>query len=343
MPVRRPRIKDVAERAGVSPTTVSLVLNSRPGARIPDDTRDRVHRAAAEIGYTPNTLARNLRTRGSQTIGFVSDEITTTPFAVRMVEAAQEAAWARGYLLFLVNTGGSAETERATVEALLQQQVDRFVYACMWHRVVPLPVGLPTDTVFLNARPVGGGHRAVVPDDRAGARAAIRELLAHGHRRIAFIDDELAPEASGLRLLGYHDALAEHGVAPDPALHVRTSASTRGGAAAGGALFDRPAAERPTGFFCFNDRVAMGAYRAARHRGLRVPEDVSIVGYDDQEFIAAELDPPLTTVALPHREMGRWAIEALLGPEGSHDGRTDEPVLMPCPLIRRESVGPPPG
>jgi LacI family transcriptional regulator len=101
-------------------------------------------------------------------------------------------------------------------------------------------------------------------------------------------------------------------------------------------------AQRPTALFCFNDRVAMGAYRAARHRGLQIPQDLSIVGFDDQQFIAADLEPPLTTVALPHAAMGRWAIETLLGDVGDvpKDGET---YLMPCPLVRRKSVAPPPG
>ena len=265
----RPGIKDVARAAGVSMTTVSLVLNGKDGGRISDSTRRRVHDVVASLGYAPNSLAQGLRAQRSQTIGFLSDRITTTPFAVSMVQAAQEAAWRRGYLLFLLDTGGDREIEAAAVAQLHQQQVAGIVYASMFHQVVPAPGGLPDDAVFLDARPEGGGFRSVVPDDRGGARAATFELLDQGHRRIAFVDDERAPVASELRLLGYQDALSERGVPFDPALHVTGGSAASGGLAAAGELLDRPPDERPTGIFCFNDRMAMGAYRAARHRGPR--------------------------------------------------------------------------
>ncbi|WP_024286393.1 LacI family DNA-binding transcriptional regulator [Cellulomonas sp. KRMCY2] len=342
--MKRVGIKDVARGAGVSPTTVSLVLNGQTEARIPAATRDRVRRVAEEIGYSPNSLARSLRTRRTHTIGLISDQIATTPFAVQMVEAAQDVARENGYLLFLVNTGSDAEVEHDAIEALLAQQVDGMIYACMWHRVVDAPARLPLGTVFLDGRPAGGGFPAVVPDDRAGAMAAVQELVDHGHRRIAYIDAGEAPVpiASALRYSGYLDVLRAAGIEPDPSLHVEASITTAaGGVAAAGELLDRPPGQRPTALFCFNDRVAMGAYRAARHRGLEIPRDVSIVGYDDQQYIAAALDPPLTTVALPHYEMGRWAVEVLVGLREAPT-ENDGVVLMPCPLIRRESVAPPP-
>ena len=340
--VDRPRLKDVARAAGVSTATVSLVLNDRhEGVRIPAETRRRVRQVAEDLGYSPNTLARSLRTQRSQTVALLSDQIVTTPFAVPIVAAAQEAAWRRGYLLFLFDTGGNPQIERAAIASLQQQQVAAIIYATMYHRVVPVPPGLPEQTVFVNCRPRGGGYAAAVPDERGGARAAVLELLDYGHRRIAFLDDELTPEASALRQLGLRDALAERGAIFDPALHLRAPASAAGGQAVG-ALLDLPNDRRPTGVFCFNDRMAMGVYRAARQRGLRIPQELSVVGFDDQEYLAAELDPPLTTVALPHRDMGRWAVEALLdGPDadaGSGAAQSTGTVLMPCPLVRRDSV-----
>ncbi len=336
-------IRDVAAAAGVSPTTVSLVLNARAPGRIPESTRERVRAAAAELGYEPNALARGLRTQRTHTIGLISDKIATTPYAVRMVEAAQDVARDHGRLVFLVNTDGDPALERDAVQALLARQVDGLVYACMWHRVVDPPAGLPAGTVFLDCAPVGGGYPAVVPDDHGGARTAVRALLDAGHRRIAYvdIDEDPLPIASGLRLAGYREELAAAGVDPDPALHVRTASNAAGGRAAVDALLTLPADRRPTGLFFFNDRMAAGAYVSARHHGLRIPEDLSIVGYDDQQLIAAELDPPLTTVALPHYEMGRWATEVLLGSIEAPDGE-DGVLRMPCPLIPRASVGPPP-
>ena len=116
-------------------------------------------------------------------------------------------------------------------------------------------------------------------------------------------------------------------------------ADSAGGYAASLRLLDVAAEVRPTALFCFNDRMAMGAYAAAHHRGLSVPGDLSVVGYDDQQLVAAELDPPLTTIALPHYEMGRWAMEVALGLRHADPAA---PHLMPCPVIRRGSVGPPP-
>lgn len=337
-------IKDVARRAGVSPATVSLVLNGRTGTRITEATRDRVRQAASDLGYAPNSLARSLRTKRTRTIGLLSDQIATTPFAVAMVKAAHEAARERGYLLFQLETEDDRETERQALDLLQQQQVAGVVYAFMHHRVVDPPENLPPGTVFLDARPRAGGYAAVVPDDRGGARAATQELIDAGHRRIAFVDDDLQPVASHLRLAGYRDALSAAGIPFDATLHVRDEVSAAGGSSAAGALLDRPDGERPTAIFCFNDRMAMGAYRAVRHRGLQIARDVSIVGYDDQQYIAADLDPPLTTVALPHYEMGRWAMETLFAHlDGQERGEPGDPELMPCPLVRRQSVGPPPG
>jgi LacI family transcriptional regulator len=323
---------------------VSLVLSGKTEARIPQVTRERVHRIAAEIGYAPNTLARSLRTRRTHTIGLISDQIATTPYAVEMIAAAQDVARARGYLLFLVNTGSDRQVERDALDELLSHQVEGLVYACMWHQVLDAPAGLPAGSVFLDARPAAGGYPAVVPDDHGGAVAAVRELVAHGHRRIAHITsgEEPVPVAAGLRRDGYLEVLQEAGIDVDPRLCVDASVSTAaGGLEAAGRLLDLPEGSRPTAIFCFNDRMAMGAYRAARHRDLEIPRDLSIVGYDDQQSIAEALDPPLTTVALPHYDMGRWAMEVVLGlrePPTDDDG-----VLhMPCPLVRRDSVAPPP-
>ncbi|PFG44473.1 LacI family transcriptional regulator [Isoptericola jiangsuensis] len=337
----RVRISDVATAAGVSTATVSLVLNDRV-ERISPATAARVRQAAAAVGYTPNTVARGLRTQRTHTLGLISDTIATTPFAGRMLAGAQDAAREHGYLVFLVDTDADPKVEEKAIRALVGQQVDAMIYAAMWHRVVEAPAGLPTGTVFLDCRPSGGGFPAVVPDDRQGGVAAVRELVAAGHRRIAYVDvaEDEPPVASGLRHQGYLEVLAEAGITPDPALHARGETSAAGGCAAVGRLLDLPADRRPTGIFCFNDRMAAGAYVAAHRRGMDVPRDVSIVGYDDQQLVAGEQDPPLTTVALPHYEMGRWATEVALGVR--EPPREDSTHLMPCPIVRRDSVGPPP-
>lgn len=337
----RVRMSDVAAAAGVSTATVSLVLSGAGGDRISAQTQAKVREAAAAIGYAPNSVARSLRTQRTRMIGLLSDTIATTPFAGRMLAGANDAAREHGHLVVLVDTDGDRAQERHAVEALTGQRVDAMIYARMWHQVVDAPAGLAEGSVFLDCRPAHGGWPAVVPDDREGGVAATRELVAAGHRRIAYLD---APEGAGvvaseLRLQGYLQVLAEAGITPDPALHVRGETDAGGGRAAAEVLLDLPADRRPTALFCFNDRMAMGVYNAAHRRGLRIPDDLSIVGYDDQQLIAAELDPPLTTVALPHYEMGRWAMEVALGERKADPA---EPHRMECPVIRRGSVGPPP-
>ncbi|HLT82712.1 MAG TPA: LacI family DNA-binding transcriptional regulator, partial [Phototrophicaceae bacterium] len=187
---RKPRIRDVAELAGVAPSTVSVVLNDTAGARVAGSTRDRVRAAAAELGYAPNSLARGLRTQRSETLAFIGDVIATTPYAGELIQGAQEAAWEAGYLLMVVNTGGDARLEERAVQALRQQQVEGALYATMYHRAVTVPDvlrGLPT--VLLDARPVAGEATFVVPDEQTGAEDAVEELVRHGHRRIGFVRD----------------------------------------------------------------------------------------------------------------------------------------------------------
>ncbi|WP_347978115.1 LacI family DNA-binding transcriptional regulator [Microbacterium sp. ProA8] len=335
----RARISDVAAAAGVSVTTVSLVMNDVE-SRISDETRQRVREAARAIGYAPSSVARGLRTQQTRTVGLISDQIATTPFAGDMLAGAQDAARENGYLVFLIDTGGDSVIEADAIRALTAQQVDALIYACMWHQVVPAPTGLPAGAVFLDCRPEGGGFRSVVPDDRAGGAAAVRQLVAAGHRRIAYIDTDDTPIASALRHEGYLEVLAENGIPVDPSLHVHGETTARGGRAAFEQLLELPEEQRPTAIFCFNDRMAAGVYIAAHRRGLDIPRDLSIVGYDDQQLVAAEQDPPLTTIALPHYDMGRWAMEVALGVRA--EGDEDATHLMECPVIRRDSVGPPP-
>lgn len=334
----RVRLADVAKAAGVSPATVSLVLNDAE-SRISDETKERVRRVADEVGYSPNPIARSLRTRVTGTIGLVSDRIATTPFAGRMLAGAQEVARENGRLVILVDTDGHPEIESDAISTLVNHRVDGMVYASMYHRVIPAPAGLPAGTVFLDCRPEDGGYPAVVPDDYAGGRVATQELVDAGHRRIAFIDnDEDRPVAAELRLRGYLDVLAENGIEPDPALHVFSPTSAAGGQQASAALFALAPERRPTGVFAYNDRIAAGVVTWAHRHGIRIPDDLSVVGYDDQQLVAAELDPPLTTVSLPHAAMGRWAMEVALG---LREADTESPHLMDCPIVRRASVGPP--
>lgn len=348
-PRARATLKDVARQAGVSVTTVSVVLNDkRDGVRVPEATRARVLDAARELGYRPNQMARGLRAQTSRAVGFLSAQAITTPFAVDLLAAAQQVATAHDNLLFVVDVGTAADPAalESAMDSLLQHQVASFVVACNFHQYVETVSELPASTVFVNGRPRGGSFRSIVPDERRAAFDAVSELLGQGHRRVAFLDDNSGTIASGLRHRGYLDALAAHDIDPDPRLHAVVDSMVRGGSR-GAELLDLPERQRPTGVFCFNDHMAMGLYRAARARGLRIPADLSVVGFDDHYFIASELDPPLTTMRLPHWEMGEIALKTVLGEEtpGLTWTRDEDGVvltLVECPIVRRESVGPPP-
>jgi LacI family transcriptional regulator len=351
---RRIGITDVAAAAGVSVTTVSHILNRVDGKRISPATRERVLQAAEELGYAPNTLARGLRLQRSQTIGFVSDEIATTPNAGRIILGAQEAAAAQGVLMLLVNTGNDDDLERRSIEMLLQRQVDGVLYAAMYHRIVQLPDTLrSTPCVLLDARSEDSSVPFVVPDEVQGGYVAVREFTDHGHRRIGFVVQEADVPARRLRLEGYRRALDEVGVAFDPSLVASEprfpTGPDAGDAAAGYRAARRLLAlePRPTALFCFNDRMAVGAYRLAAEMGLSIPGDLSIVGFDNQEVISEAFFPALTTVQLPHYEMGARAVAQLLRLIGNED-RTQRQVaqetqeMLLCPLVKRASVASPP-
>ena len=340
----RPSIRAVAALAGVSPTTVSHALSGTRAVRA--ETRERVIRAAADLGYTPNRLASGLRLRRSGVIGLVSDRIATTPFAGRIVQGAQDAARERGVVLMVVDAEGDADLEAQQLGALLDHRVDGILLARMSHQVVARPPALgEIPTVVVDGVPADGWLvPAVAPDERGIATTAVEHLVAAGHRRIAMAsatDD--APATRG-REAGFHEALAGAGLAATGL--ERGASDAHGGRAAGRRLLDRPSADRPTAVFCFNDQMAMGVYQAASAIGLAVPVDCSVVGVDDLEIVADALEPGLTTIALPHRAMGRWGMTTLLDRiEGaSADGVSTDAastVLLACELVERGSVGPP--
>ena len=339
-------IKEVAVAAGVSVTTVSHVLNDVKYARISPETRDKVKSAAEQLGYGPNRLAQALRTQRTGMLGLVSEDIATTPHAGRIILGADEAARARGYNLMIINTSGSAspESRDADVEALLERRVDGILYATMYHRQVQVPVNLGSvPSVLVDSVSTGGSITAVVPDEEGGARAAVGILLAAGHTRIGFLNNTDDVPATRDRLRGFRATLTEAGLDGDAAPVESEISEVQGGYEAARRMLARE--DRPTGLFCYNDRMAMGAYRAAAELGLSIPADLSVVGFDDQELIAANLYPGLTTVALPHYEMGAWAAENLID---AIEGKTDlalmalHPTILDCPLVARDSVAAPP-
>lgn len=275
------------------------------------------------------------------TVALISDVIATTPYAGQLIQGAQDAAWRAGYLILLVNTGGDGELEQRAIAALRQQQVSGALYATMYHQVVAVPQGLAgLPLVFLDARPDDNSVSSVVPDEEGGARTAVRELARHGHQRIAFILDERDGPAATGRLAGYHSTVRDLGLRDDPAFVVRARSDSSGGREAARQLLNLP--ERPTAIFAFNDQMAIGVYHAAAECGLRIPQDLSVVGFDDLYVIGREMLPGLTTVALPHYAMGEVAAELLLGAVEGDAEPSPAVRLVDCLLVERGSVGPVP-
>lgn len=329
----RVTIREVALRAGVSTTTVSHVINDKPGARIGEDARRRVREAVDELGYRHNALAANLVKGQSTFIGLVADSIATTPFAGQIIRGAQDEAWRLGYVLLIANTEGNVSVEQEALSMMLAHHVHGILYSSWYHRHVELPDGLSeADHVLVNCY-ASPGVKAVVPDEVGGGRSATDLLLAAGHRRVAFLNTTSPSPARSGRLEGHRQALRAVGLEPDPTLVIDTAPDQEGGYVAGRRLLDLGV----TGVACHNDRVAMGVYDALREAGLDIPGDVSVVGFDNQEVIAAHLRPTLSTVGLPHYELGVRGVRVLLGEEELQG----DVLRVPCPPLERNSVAPP--
>ncbi|WP_329234405.1 LacI family DNA-binding transcriptional regulator [Streptomyces canus] len=339
----RPTSRDVARLAGVSHTAVSFVFNGRAEGNLSPATQERIREAAAQLGYRPDPVARGLRRRRTAVIGLVTDEIASSPFAGRLLRGAMETAWDSDHLILTVDSGGDPAKEDAAVAELLDRRVDGIIYAAMSLRRVRVPEGLHrTHSVLANCLPEDDSLPAVVPAERAGGRTAARLLLGAGHRRLAVIGG-LDDIASVERTRGFRDALRAEGVTVPGEWIVRGGGEISAGYAGALRLLDgvEPGG-RPTGVLCYNDRVAAGVLHAATRLGIDVPADLSVVGYDDQEHMAAFLTPPLTSVALPHRAMGETAARLLL--DAIEAGRTPPATVrrLACPVVSRASVGPAP-
>jgi LacI family transcriptional regulator len=328
---------DVAKLAGVSQTTVSFVVNNTPNTGIPEETRQRILDAIHELGYRPNAFAKSLRLKRSQIIGFVTDEILTSPYAGKIIQGAQDAAGAAGKILLLVNTGGDPELERVDIETMLEHQVDGMIYATMCHRLVTPPEQCyEIPSVLLDCYCEDRSLPSVVPDEVKSALNAIKTLLQRGHRRIGFINCiDSVPSVSG-RLDGYRQALEVYDVPFREELLLYGESHADSGYENAMQLMQFPAP--PTAIFCYNDQMAMGVYDALRELKLNIPEDVAVMGFDNLEIIAAYLHPRLSTMELPHYEMGQWAVNYLL--EHLEKNGHPRPVqhMITCRYIERASV-----
>lgn len=332
----KPTMSDVAAACGVSQATVSLVLNNAPGTRVSEATRAAVVAKARELGYR----------RGGRVVGrrplvaMLIDDVTCSPHVAGLIEGVSEAANELGLLVTVLPTAGDEAVERAALEHIAAVGAKGVICARLVTQEVEPPEALARwPVVFLNCYARGNPQPSVVPGDLAAGMTATLALLDAGHRRIAFIGGEPSIEASRERLKGYRRALAMRDVPADPALVVQGGWTVAGGLAAFQALRRLP--DPPTAVFCFCDRTAVRVYNAAGALGLRIPEDLSVVGFDNEDF-TADMRPPLTTVELPHADMARQAVEELHRMLTQPGAALRHPRMkFDCPLIERASVAAP--
>lgn len=333
-------LKNVAEAAGVSAATASIVLNGRAEGRVSEEVANRVFAKAKELNYRPNLTARSLRTQESKTIGLISDQIATTPFAGQMLAGAQDVAWRNGWLLLLINTEDDKNFEDAATKALIQRNVDGFIYASMYHREVSIPKSIADrQVVLLDCFDRAKAFDSVVPAEYKGSRVATEHLVANGHKKIAHITDSNNTVASPERLRGFKDVLTENKITINDSYILKMPGSN---SREGYVMTQKLLAlkERPTAIFAYNDRMALGAYEAIQEIGLEVGKDISVIGFDNQPYFADALRPGLTTVQLPHYEMGAWAAQHMLDQLKNSESNKPMQNQIDCALVVRNSVGP---
>lgn len=316
-------IYDVAKSAGVSPKTVSRVLNGE--ARVRETTRQAVHEAMAQLDYVPSSAARTMRSNRSGLIGLVSSALTSgyeRPDQIGLpdlllVQAIQQRLEPTGMTLLMADSGGRPERVTALLRTFAEHQVEGLFYVAPYHQELELPQtpGIP-HTVCVNGFETGTTP-AVVPDDYAGQRALVEALIERGHRRIAYLTLPPSYIATHKRTQAWRDALSTAGLSDDPTL-LRAGDADQPSATPESTLQEDAVdhflslPDPPTVICTGNDRMAMRLYGLLRSRGLRIPEDISVVGYDDYRLISETLFPALTTVELPYRQMGEQAADLLL-------------------------------
>lgn len=361
----RIRMAEVADMAGVSQATVSLVLTNAPNTRISEATRERVVEAARKLGYRRRG---RFSPEGSipRVIGLLINDVLSSPFVFQFVAGATDQAADHGVILVTISTDGNQAQEAEAIKLLNAVSAEGVVYSsAKFQEMDDLPGFFDrASVVMLNCSERTNGRPSVVVGDFQGAFAATKTLIDARHRRIAHMTGDPAHFSSRERERGFRAAMADAGIAIDESLVViggrplrtalvgasdnllpsdRPMASTMGWTIPAArevaeALLSRP--DRPTAIFCFFDRMASACYDVAKKLGLSIPGDLSIVGFDD-EFFAEALDPPLTTVELPHYEMAAQAVDILVNAKPGTTGEVS--TVVQGRLIERQSVAAPKG
>jgi LacI family transcriptional regulator len=327
-------LREVAKRAGVSIKTVSRIVNN--DASVTAKTRASVQQHLNELRYVPNHAARQMRSGTSSVYGLMTDTVTTTPFSVDIVRGVQSALSQKHQTLIIATSDGDAQREKELWTMFRAHRVAGVIYAAMFHRAHD--VGQPAfDRDIILANCFADGKDSIIPDDEGGGYAQARYLLERGHRNIGIVTLIPDIEATRLRANGMRRAFQEAGVVFDERM---MRPGYRGPVGNEVSCVHEVAREfltktRPTAIICGNDTIAMQIYAVAASLGLSIPQDLSIIGFDDFKLISETLSPQLTTVALPYFEIGRRAVEMMNLPKSKASR-----VLVPCPLVERHSCRP---
>ncbi|MGH8868658.1 MAG: LacI family DNA-binding transcriptional regulator [Actinomycetes bacterium] len=337
--MHRPTLRDVADRSGVHPATASRALNPETRHLVNDETAERVQRIAQSLGYRPNPVARSLKTARSASIGLVIPDLTN-PLFPPIVRGVEDVLGTVGYNAWVVNTDNDPEREAAGVESMRTRNVEGFVVATshLEHPLVEQLADAGTPLVLVNRRVGRPDIPSVTPDDAAGVSMAMRHLVELGHRDIVHLAGPQDLSTGVNRLRGYRQALDDHGLAYVPERVVVCHQFTE---PAGAEALNRLLGDGVdfTAVLAGNDLLAMGCYDALAEHGLSCPDDVSVVGFNDVPFVD-KLSPPLTTVRLPHYELGAEAARLLLD-ELREPRRHPRSVLLPLTLVVRRSTAQP--
>lgn len=345
-------IYDVAKAANVSPKTVSRVLNG--DAPVGRETKDAVEAAIALLGYVPSNAARMMRSNRSGLVGLITGAISlpnepTIPSGLPdlfIVQGIQRAMSATNKTLMIADTGGRLDRVPHLMQTFLQHRVEGLIYVAEYHQKVALPP-VPADTPLVLANCFDDiGTPAVLPDDQRGQRELVEQLIASGHRRIAYLTLPEHMVANTLRKAGYLEALRNAGIAADPALIECGDYDGREDETqilwdAIDGMLRLP--DPPTVLCCGNDKMAVRVYGILRSRGVKVPDEISVAGYDNYRVMAETLFPPLTTVELSYTAIGVRAAQRLMAlisaPDAKASGRDDlGPTLVSGPVYWRGSV-----
>jgi DNA-binding LacI/PurR family transcriptional regulator len=333
-------LKEVAKLARVSPATASRAL-SKPES-VAQSTRERVTLAAKQLSYQPNVLARGLRQRGSRTLGAIISDILN-PINATIAKGIQDAAAKRDYTVFMFNTDEEPDKERRALEALRGHLPQGLI-------IMPTP-GARENLKLVSSLPtveldrssgIGDAHTVMV-DNVGGARAGVQHLTALGHRRIGMIVGSMDISTAVERHQGYREALEGAGIAYRSDLVLPGNHREEGGRVAAHTLLSRPAATRPTALFVGNNEMTIGALLSARELGLQIPDQLSIVGFDDSRW-AKLMQPAITVIAQPSYELAYLACETLLNRLENNVAATQRPanIRLSTNFIARASTAPPP-